>query len=218
MLISTATSRSTSIEVLAHRGWWSREVAGNSLPALQAALEAGYGLETDIRDSRREIVVAHDPPDESRFELAELLSIYRDLACTSCLALNIKSCGLAPRLASLLAEFEIQNYFAFDMSIPDLLHYERAGVRFFTRQSEIEMQPALYQAAAGVWLDAFHSEWYDGQTIERHPQSGKDVCVVSPELHRRDPSKTWDALMQLRTSGQARLQICTDHPDQFVRV
>ena len=116
-----------------------------------------------------------------------------------------------------MAKFEIQNYFAFDMSVPDTLHYERAGVRFFTRQSEIEMQPVLYPAAAGVWLDAFHGEWYDRQVIEGHLQAGKDVCVVSPELHRREASVAWDMLMQVRSFGQGRLQVCTDHPEQFAR-
>jgi len=223
MLLSTATnslsaSSGTRIEVLAHRGLWSHAKAGNSLPALQAALRAGYGLETDIRDRDGELVIAHDVPSEPCPLLADLFLAYKSLDSTACLALNIKSCGLAAKLAALLTKFEITNYFVFDMSLPDTLAYQRAGFSFYTRQSEYEREPALYDAAAGVWLDAFHDEWYDRSTITRHLQRGKNVCIVSPELHRRDPNQIWEMLLALEVPAPARLQICTDHPDFSSRI
>src|SRR3954454_21586906 len=111
-------SRCASIEPLAHRGYCRDTSADNSLSALRAALEAGWGLETDIRDSNCEIVIAHDPASTDCLRLKELFEAYDELGSTACLALNIKSCGLANRLVSLLAQFRITNYFVFDMSLP----------------------------------------------------------------------------------------------------
>jgi hypothetical protein len=144
-----------------------------------------------------------------------LLAQYAELGSTACLALNIKSDGLAPHLASLLEAHAITNYFAFDMSVPDMLHYARAGLRFYTRHSEYEPQPALYEPAAGVWLDAFDRTWFTRETIAGHLRAGKDVCVVSPELHGREVEAVWQMLEGLsgeRSFGIAspRLLLCTD--------
>lgn len=205
----------TTIELLAHRGLWRDRREGNSRAALQAALEAGYGLETDIRDRGEQLMVAHDPADERAWPLRDLLGIYAELRSTACLALNIKSDGLAPQLAALLEAHAIENYFVFDMSVPDMLHYARAGLRFFTRHSEYEPRPALYDQAAGVWLDAFHHTWFTRETIAGHVRAGKDVCVVSPELHSRQADEVWRMLAGcpdrgLSGSGSPRLMLCTD--------
>jgi glycerophosphoryl diester phosphodiesterase len=215
MSVLVATPCRTGLEIVAHRGCPSAGAAPNSLAALQAALETGHGLETDIRDLGRKIVIAHDPASEPSVGLDELLKVYRELQSDACLALNIKSCGLAEPLSALLNDYQISNYFVFDMAVPDARSYARAGVRFFTRQSELERQPALYEAAAGVWLDAFYGEWYDEQTIQGHLNAGKDVCVVSPELHRRDPAGVWAMLSNVRPSETARLLVCTDHSQQI---
>jgi hypothetical protein len=210
----TLADRRTNLEILAHRGCPRADAPGNSIAALRIALESGYGVETDIRDFQGEIVIAHDPPAVPCHTLRDFLALYRELESSSCLALNVKSCGLAQQLASLLCRFEVDNFFAFDMAVPDARSYARAGLRFFTRQSELETQPALYAAASGVWLDAFDSTWYDERTIERHLRAGKDVCIVSPELHGREATETWAMLRKPSRSGPARLMICTDHPDQ----
>lgn len=204
-----------TLGVLAHRGLWMDRREGNSRAALTAALEAGYGLETDIRDRGAQLVVAHDPADERSWPLRELLAMYVQLNSTACLALNVKSDGLAPHLASLLEAHAIHNYFVFDMSVPDMLTYACAGLRFYTRHSELEPQPALYEQAAGVWLDAFQNTWFTRETVAGHLRAGKDVCVVSPELHGRQADEVWRMLeglpgAGLSSNGAPRLMLCTD--------
>jgi hypothetical protein len=102
------------------------------------------------------------------------------------------------------------------MAVPDALGWLAAGAAPFTRHSEVEEQPAFYARAAGVWLDAFASEWWTADTISRHLDAGKTVCVVSPELHGRDPRQAWDRLAAFRTDP--RVMLCTDRPEDAKRV
>src|SRR5438309_53835 len=48
--------------VLAHRGWWSDPQDRNTRAAFAKAFAAGYGIETDVRDSAGRLVISHDPP------------------------------------------------------------------------------------------------------------------------------------------------------------
>jgi glycerophosphoryl diester phosphodiesterase len=202
----------SDMEVLAHRGQWREPSERNSLAALRDALAAGFGIETDVRDCDGELVISHDPPTTGALTLNEFFTTYQMLGARGTLALNIKADGLTKPLQAALAAFEIENYFVFDMSIPDTLHWQRAGVPFYTRQSEYEPTPALYHRAAGVWLDAFAEEWYDIAMIEAHIAAGKQVCIVSPELHKRPHLPLWERLRELPSACSSRLLICTDHP------
>ena len=69
--------------------------------------------------------------------------------------------------------------------------YARAGLPFFTRHSDVEPAPALYDAADGVWLDDFDGGFIAEQRIAAHLAAGKRVAVVSPELHGRDHDAAW---------------------------
>jgi glycerophosphoryl diester phosphodiesterase len=203
------------IEILAHRGVWQQPAEGNSRAALRTALANGWGLETDIRDHAGEIVIAHDPPVEAPFTLRHLLEDYRDARNTATIALNIKADGLCTGVQKLLDEFGVTSYFVFDMSVPDMLHWDRAKMRYFTRHSDVERDPVLYERAAGVWLDGFYDTWFTDSTIVRHLNEDKDVCVVSPELHRRDPAYLWPMLAHVSYETKARLSLCTDLPAKF---
>jgi len=217
------------MERLAHRGWWTKAEGKNSVNALERALAAGYGVETDLRDHLGKIVISHDPPgkDSPELNFEQLLDLYRRVGATGTLALNIKSDGLAEDILRLLQAFEMPPYFVFDMSVPDMLTYSRLKMRCFVRQSEFENPIVLeketdYFPAAGIWLDSFTRIWYSTGTIRQHLESGLDVCVVSPELHRRDHRPWWDELRAflettelepVDTSG--KLLLCTDFPNEF---
>ncbi|MFN0019028.1 MAG: hypothetical protein ACKVP0_12260 [Pirellulaceae bacterium] len=202
------------LQILAHRGLWKSPEEKNSLAALALALRQGFGLETDVRDCAGELVISHDPPRAGALSLRSLLEEYKSLGATGTLALNIKADGLAQPLRLLLAEYGIPNYFVFDMSVPDTLGYARDEMPFFTRHSEFETVPALLERSNGIWLDAFQSDWYNAAVIEGHLQGGKQVCVVSPELHRRSKDNVWRLLRQVASPGPNVL-CCTDFPEEL---
>ena len=107
----------------------------------------------------------------------------------------------------------------FDMSVPDTLIYARDGIAYYTRVSEIEPSPALYEKSAGVWIDQFHSNWVDADAVGPHLRAGKKVCIVSPELHRRPHEVAWTRYRALQglVSPNEMLFICTDFPDRAAK-
>jgi glycerophosphoryl diester phosphodiesterase len=196
-----------AIEILAHRGWWEKPEEKNTLQALTRAFDAGLGVETDVRDCDGMIAVSHDPPTACSLRFSDLLAAYIQTGQPGVLALNVKADGLQTMVGKLLRDGAVDRYFLFDMSIPDTLQWLKAGLRVFVRQSEYEPTPTLYDQAAGIWLDAFTRDWYTPELIATHLAKGKQVAIVSPELHGRDPAAVWSILKPLSTGT---IWLCTD--------
>ncbi|HEY4330876.1 MAG TPA: hypothetical protein VGN88_14130 [Phycisphaerae bacterium] len=202
------------IELLAHRGWWNAPAERNTLAVLERAFKEGMGVETDIRDCCGEIVISHDPPMPGSLSLRKVLESYASAGKPGWLALNVKSDGLQNGVQSLLKEFGIDHYFLFDMSIPDAMQWIRAGMTIFSRQSDVEPQPVLYDHCAGVWADGFSTDWIGLSFLKTHLAAGKSIGVISPEIHGRDPRHLWQLLKELAGiqtgSASPALMLCTD--------
>lgn len=205
------------MEVIAHRGWWRVPEEKNTREALDRAFAQGFGVETDLRDLDGRVVVSHDPPRRGALDLEDLLALHDRAGRTTTLALNVKADGLLPLLDEQAPDLASRKHFFFDMSVPDMLSYVRAERRVFTRRSEIETAPALLDACDGVWLDAFDGDWFTTDDVRALLDAGKQVCVVSPELHGRPHRVLWqDVLVPLvHVPG---LSICTDHPQEAAEV
>lgn len=202
------------MKILSHRGYWKSPAEKNTPSAFARSASLGFGTETDLRDRDGGVVISHDPPDRGAElpTLAEFLATFAGAGPLP-LALNIKADGLAGPVRDALdaAYPDGHDAFVFDMAVPDMRGYFAAGVPVFTRMSEVEPEPAFLDKAAGVWLDAFEGEWFDAGTIGRLLDAGKRVCVVSPELHRRDHRPLWERLIPL--AGRDGLSLCTDLPE-----
>ncbi|QTC91172.1 PI-PLC domain-containing protein [Brevundimonas goettingensis] len=195
--------------ILSHRGFWRTPDEKNRPVAFERTVAEAFGTETDVRDLVGDLVVSHDPALTGAQPWSEVLDLFEGKGLP--LAVNVKSDGLSDALARAFAGRDI-DWFAFDMSGPETLRYATASLPFLTRHSDIETTPILYDQAAGVWLDSFGPIWFDRSVIETHLAAGKRVCVVSPELHGRDPDTLWPLLKGFSdTEGQ--LMLCTDRPD-----
>lgn len=200
--------------ILAHRGWWLEPSEKNSRQALARAFEAGYGVETDLRDHDGEVVVSHDPPvGQEHITLAELLTMFKQAGEPGALALNVKADGLQKALAEALRVADVSNYFVFDMSVPDGLVYLRHGLTAYTRRSEYELPPSFLDRAAGIWVDAFDGDWVEADDLRNLSQDGKTLALVSPELHGRPHQEVWDRWKAGAGQAQGPLMLCTDFPD-----
>ena len=198
------------MKILCHRGLWRVPEEKNSLVALTRAVEHGFGFESDVRDYCGRLVISHDIADENSPALEDVLKLLASAGDEFCFAINVKADGLTHALKSSLEKYSLENFFAFDMSVPQMLWYRNAGLKFFTRQSEYEQVPVLYDEAAGVWIDTFtRDNWFDTALIESHLSHGKKVCVVSSELHGRNPHELW---ARLKTVDSPNLYLCTDLP------
>ena len=197
------------MQIISHRGYWRAPSEKNTRAAFDRTVAAGFGTETDVRDLAGRLVVSHDPPAGGEMDWAELLEIFRGRGLP--LAVNVKADGLAPLLQSAFEGWDA-HWFAFDMSGPETVRYARLGLPFYTRHSDLEPEPILYAQAKGVWLDSFTDDaWIDAGAVAGHLSVGKAVCVVSSELHGRDPAPLWARLRRLR--GLAGVMLCTDRPD-----
>ena len=206
------------MHVLAHRGYWLEAAEQNTFGAFERALAAGFGIETDIRDAAGQLVISHDIPRTPVQPLERLLALYRRLQAATYLAFNIKADGLWSLLQSQLHEYGITQYFVFDMSIPDTIPYLRSGMNVFSRHSDYEKEACFYADVKGVWLDQFQSNWIGQESIAWHTNNQKSVCIVSPELHKRDYAQAWPTYRSARSSllgtpaGDPCVMLCTDHP------
>jgi glycerophosphoryl diester phosphodiesterase len=201
------------MEIISHRGYWKKPSEKNSTQAFEKSFSLGFGTETDVRDYNGELVISHDIPSCDSILISDFFLQYSNYQANT-LALNIKSDGLVKLLTDKLSEFSITNYFVFDMSIPDSLSYLNSGVNVFLRHSEIESDMSLYNKCKGVWLDAFFSEWYDGEIIHNHLANNKKVCIVSAELHGRDNLEQWVKLKALDFIQTDQVILCTDVPEK----
>lgn len=109
------------VKVIAHRGWWKEPYEQNTLVAFKRAFDAGIGVELDVRDWNGKLVVSHDPPVYDN-DLPDYFSFVLELLGDrdNILAVNVKSCGLAPLFARLNAP---KNWFFFDLPPHEMKDY-----------------------------------------------------------------------------------------------
>ncbi|MDD3769144.1 MAG: hypothetical protein PHV10_00870 [Sulfuricurvum sp.] len=200
--------------ILSHRGYWQNPIEKNLPIAFKRSFSLGFGTETDIRDYKGELVISHDIANEESIPASLFFELYSQTAIRLPLALNIKSDGLQEKLKLLLEHYKITDYFVFDMSIPDSLGYLKHGFNVFTRQSEYESDPSFYEQAHGVWLDEFYGHWITKEIIEEHIKNHKRICIVSPDLHKRDYTNEWVHFKAIEKElGINNLMLCTDYPE-----
>lgn len=203
-----------SLEIISHRGYWKIQTEKNTIESFRRSLALGFGIETDIRDHNKKIVISHDPPSNNGITLEDLFSLYNEAGSHLMLALNIKADGLQSDILKCIEKYKIRNYFLFDMSTPDMLGLLSCGLNVFIRQSEYEKDEYLLKDAMGVWIDSFEYRWFDEKKIESYLERNKSVCLVSPELHGRDHSDYWSWLRSTSFVKSKDIKLCTDYPEE----
>lgn len=212
------------MEIIAHRGAWVGDAMlrvpsfeKNSVEAFICATKYGFGIETDFRDAAGKIVIAHNPPMGGELVAEDFFRLTRP---EQVIAVNVKADGLAEDLKSIWREFAPQaRPFAFDMSVPDTLGYAGANFPYFERQSEYECE-IVWPDARGFWLDGFHSVWYSEDNLRSLLNTGKPLCLVSPELHGRDFLILWNMLKSMvgrYPEFIKNIWLCTDEPFKAAR-
>ena len=215
-------SRSLTLQnrILAHRGFWVKAIDKNTKGALQQAFENGFGIETDIRDGcSHDVIIAHDPrylrnhQDEIPIDwLFEVAQTHKD---SSCLALNIKCDGIIPLLLKKLERYDIQNYFIFDMSLPDNFSTYKLPINKYDRLSKYEKQLSNSPSVvSGYWVDCYDNTFPTLNDINELIASDYKLAFVSPELHGRDHVEVWHNLKRNSFLKNTNLSLCTDFPQQ----
>lgn len=199
--------------VISHRGYWKTAEEKNTKTAFERSFSLGYGTETDFRDLDRQLVIAHDPPQAGAMPADEMFGLVAAHDPALPMALNIKADGLQDMISACVARHRLTGCFVFDMAVPDAIGWLKTDIDVFTRHSDVETVPAFYEEAAGVWLDAFRSEWWDMNVIGTHLNAGKRVAVVSSELHGRDHTNLWTMMKSSDLCQSDDVILCTDIPE-----
>jgi hypothetical protein len=202
--------------ILAHRGMFLSVSEKNSPKSLIRALDEGFGIETDLRDLDGRVVISHDPPRgsflPSTFEW--LLEQIISSPSAGRIGLNIKSDGLAVMIESELKAIglDANQFFVFDMSVPDGLSYLKGCIPVYSRISDYEPVPAFLGKAKGVWVDNFSGCFQQAKHAKDLMDQGVRVAIVSPELHHRNHESVWNEIIDLELHLSPLFELCTDFP------
>jgi len=165
-----------------------------------------YGIELDLRDHGKRLVLQHDPfTDGEDFEA--FLEHYRH----ALIILNIKSERIEHEVLKLIEKFNIQNYFFLDSSFPMIVQMSKTNPNFAVRFSEYEKLDtilAMKERVKWVWVDCFSQLPIDAASYKLLKDSGFQLCLVSPELQGR-PDEIEPYRQQLATEGIVFDAICT---------
>lgn len=231
-----------NINIIEHRTGWCEDISTfenktlqNTKQGFENSFSRGNGVETDIRDIKGELIISHDMPSGDEISFEDMLKLYNKHNCKGILALNVKCDGMQRKIKELLAKHAVENYFMFDMSIPDSLGYLAMGITSFVRDSEHEVNPKLstpiiYERSQGVWLDQFEKgnpTRVNSEMLKSYINDNKSISIVSPELHPWGRTqeelykKAWsvykNAFLQMNEDELSRISICTDFPAQATK-
>ena len=180
----------------------------NSIDSFEAAENKGFSIETDLRSFNGDVVISHDSIlSESNVRLSSLTQL------NSSFALNIKEDGLQSKIVDLREWIKSSSSFVFDGSLPEMYRYKNLGIEHALRISEYERE--LAWDCNTVWLDSFESDWWIDDISLIENLQGKNVIIVSPELHGREHRNLWSYLRESRQKGRFNFSICTDMPVEF---
>ena len=143
-----------------------------------------YGVEIDLRDYKKKIILSHDP-----FKSGELFSNFLKNYDHKFLILNIKSEGIESKVIQIIKKFKINNYFFLDCTFPSLINLIKKGNKNVAlRVSDYESVDTLNNMknlAKWVWIDCFKNIPLDQKKYKLIKKYNYRICLVSPELHGR---------------------------------
>jgi len=144
-------------------------------------LDIKYGVEIDVRDSGRTLVIQHDPFKKG-LQLHEFLSSYRQKGL---LLIDIKSEGIEYQILKILKKFKIKNFFFLNSTYPIIINLINKKKNFI-RVSDFESFENVYKFKGKikwVWLEIYKKINLTRKQILYLKNNRIKVCVVSPELH-----------------------------------
>ena len=185
----------------------------NSIEML-SAIPSSEGVEIDVSHSKGNIVVGHDPGDDTLL-FDNFLQHYRH----SLMAVNIKQEGIEHMVLKLLQKYSVEHFFLFDLSFPSLMRLMLQGEsRLALRISDIETvrQISFFKGKIEwLWLDTFFEDgaWLS-ETLPQYDSFKK--CFVSPELHPSRDYKIQELLIQQVLPIMSKFDaVCTKHSQRW---
>ena len=167
-----------------------------------------YGIEIDIRDSNKKLLVTHDP-----FTEGEELDLFLEHFDHAWIILNVKSERIEYKILEILKQRKIDNYFFLDCSFPMIIELHKNGIKNIAiRYSEfesIESVLLLKDKVSWVWVDCFTKLPLDKNIYNILKNANLKICIVSPELQKHSIEMITDFKKQLTREKIKVDAICT---------
>ena len=166
-----------------------------------------YGVEIDLRDFGKDLVLEHDP-----FKRGQSFEKYLKKYHHGTLILNVKSERIEYRIIDLLKKYKMKNYFFLDSSYPLIIDMTKKNIRDIAIRisdyESFENIKKIKNKCKWVWLEIFDNFKISKKEIDYLKRNSIKVCLVSPELHNRpqDINKVKKFLENKRISLSA---VCT---------
>ncbi len=163
-------------------------------------LSPNYGIEIDIRDNGKDLIVVHDP-----FRKGLILDDFLKYFNHKLIIANVKSERIEDEILKKFKKFNIKNFFFLDSSFPKIIELIKSNI------SDIALRVSYYEDLSTAiklkkkvkWI------WYD--TFFGLPKSDKDfkllkklnykICLVCPKLHGFKMNKNSKRLIKLKKSN-----------------
>jgi len=171
-----------------------------------------FGIEMDLHAYGDRLVVHHDAFLDS-VDFSQWLDSYNH----KLVILNIKEEGIESRVLDQITSRGIKNFFMLDLSFPAIVKLTRRGEkRIAVRVSDYETVTSAMTLAGQVnwiWLDVFNGIPINQKEFNQLKMAGFQICLVSPELHGRDPSEIVPFKTKMKELKFNVDAICTKYPE-----
>ena len=143
-------------------------------------IDKKFGIECDIREYNGKLILSHDPYVKGEIFLDFIKNYNHNF-----IIINIKTSGIANDILLILNQFNINNYFFLDLSIPEIILLSKKTNKIAIRLSEYEPieNVILYKnLVKWVWVDCFNDLYIDNNMYKILRDNNFKICLVSPEL------------------------------------
>ena len=148
-------------------------------------LDKKYGIEIDIRDDKKNLIVVHDP-----FKKGILLKSFLKFYKHKILIANIKSERIEDEVIKIFKKNNIKNYFFLDSSFPKIIDlvkkkFKKIALRVSVYES-INTAKKLRGKINWIWFDTFEGIPKNLKEL-KYLKNNLDykICLVCPKLHKK---------------------------------
>jgi hypothetical protein len=180
----------------------------NYLDSTSDIFSVADGIEFDLRDSNKELIVQHDACQEGQ-RFSEFLEF---CIPTKFYIVNIKAEGIEEMAIDMLTKKGIHNFFLLDCGMPSIVRLGRKGERRlavrFSEYESFETVVAVAPFVSWIWIDVFTRMPLTTAIAAEARALGLKLCLVSPELQGQ-PEKQEPYLAFCRDNNIQLDGICT---------
>ena len=141
-------------------------------------LEKFFGIETDLRDYKNNLILSHNPHSNGA-------NFYKFISkIDKTIFLNIKSSGIVKKIIPYIKKKKI---FLLDISFSefDYLYHKKLSNKIILRFSsyeEFNLKSKFFKKITWIWFDYFNSSKIKYKQYKYLKKNKKKICIVSPDL------------------------------------